>query len=520
MTFTRRKFLDKLGRLGGYSAVYTGMQALGLLAAPRAYAGPPELPAGSGAGRSVAVLGAGIAGLVSAYELTKAGYSVTVFEARQRIAGRVWTVRGGDTIRQIDRPDQTCTFDSGLYFNAGAARLPTHHHAMFGYARELGVPLEVMVNVNRSAGLDFNGVVTERQAVNDMRGNIAELLAKAINKGALDAELTGIDRDAFLGYIGFWGALDRRDGKYRGSDRSGMLPLPGGYDHPGKALDPLTLKQLQDHQMFGVEPVFEEIFDQQAPMFQPVGGMDRIAHALFEQVKPSVRLGNAAKALKLQGSGVRVVLADGQVHDADFCICTLPAPYAAKLDAPFSKAKHAALKRLEYSPGTKVAYQSPRFWEQDGVYGGLAWTADASEVVWYPSGGWNQPEGVIVGAYSVGFSGPGQAEKFEAMTAGERIALSDAVIERLHPGKSSLLTRPVTVSWRQTEWSLGVGGEWSSDARMTDYPELCRPEGPILFAGEHLSYIPFWQEGAALSAHEALKVLNAMVAAAPTAKRG
>jgi monoamine oxidase len=37
-----------------------------------------------------------------------------------------------------------------------------------------------------------------------------------------------------------------------------------------------------------------------------------------------------------------------------------------------------------------------------------------------------------------------------------------------------------------------------------------KPEGPIVFAGEHLSYQPTWQEGAALSAHAALKLVAAM----------
>jgi monoamine oxidase len=45
------------------------------------------------------------------------------------------------------------------------------------------------------------------------------------------------------------------------------------------------------------------------------------------------------------------------------------------------------------------------------------------------------------------------------------------------------------------------------------YAELLRPEGPIVFAGEHLSYQPAWQEGAALSAHEALKLVAQMAKA-------
>ncbi len=511
MNWTRRGFLTSLGRVGGYSAVYVAMQSMGLLAVPRAYAGPPKLPAGSGKGRSVVILGAGIAGLVSAYELLKAGYDVTVLEARDRVGGRAWSVRGGTVIKQIGRPDQTCTFDEGLYFNAGPARIPTHHHAIFGYARDLKVPMEVMVNVNRSAGLDFgDGVIPERRAVNDLRGRFSELLAKAIDKHALDQELSGVNVEQLRDYLSDWGRLGK-DGIYRGSPSSGFDPLPGGYDNPGKVLDPLTLKQMQDHGMYGPEPIFEEIFDQQAPMFQPVGGMDRISYALYEQVKPHVRLGNAVTRLRYAGKGVSVTLADGQKVEADYCICTLPAPYVAKFDAPFSKAKKAALARLPYIPGTKVAWQSPRFWEKDGIYGGLAWTKEASEIVWYPSGGWNQPTGVIVGSYSVGFNPGGGELKYEAMSADDRFTISRGVIERLHPGNSHLLDKPVTVSWRQTEWSMGVGGEWTPETRKTDYPELCRPEGPVFFAGEHLSYMGFWQEGAALSAHEAIAALQARV---------
>ena len=152
---TRRQFLHAMGRVGGASAVYLSMQALGLLAMPRAFAGTPDLGAGTGRGKSVVILGAGIAGLVAAYELGKAGYSVTVLEANNRIGGRVWTIRGGDRIVQTGRPDQRSDHDDGLYFNAGAARIPAHHRAILGYARDLKVPLEVMVNVNRSAGMDF-----------------------------------------------------------------------------------------------------------------------------------------------------------------------------------------------------------------------------------------------------------------------------------------------------------------------------------------------------------------------------
>jgi hypothetical protein len=50
------------------------------------------------------------------------------------------------------------------------------------------------------------------------------------------------------------------------------------------------------------------------------------------------------------------------------------------------------------------------------------------------------------------------------------------------------------------------------ERRPPAYAELLRPEGPIVFAGEHLSYQPAWQEGAVLAAHEALKLVHSMVA--------
>jgi monoamine oxidase len=73
------------------------------------------------------------------------------------------------------------------------------------------------------------------------------------------------------------------------------------------------------------------------------------------------------------------------------------------------------------------------------------------------------------------------------------------------------------VNWGQVPYSEGVGALWGDGPaddgpRGEQYAELLKPEGPIVFAGEHLSYVGLWQEGSALSAHEALKLLNAMSA--------
>jgi monoamine oxidase len=507
MALTRRTFLERLGAVGGASAVYLGMEAMGLLNSPAA-ARPFDLPRGNG--KKVVVLGAGIAGLVSAYELKRAGWDVTVLEARDRIGGRVWTIRGGDRIVQTGRPDQLASFSDGLYFNAGAARIPHVHHSILGYAKSLGVPIEVMVNANRASRWDFGGRVrTNAQMQNDLRGRFAELLDKAIDRGALDREIPRGEKEMLRQFLAAYGDLD--EGRYRPTGRSGYAELPGGYRSGGRTLPALALNEILVGPAVGLPLLFEEIFDQQAPMFQPVGGMDRIADALYRQVSETVRLGSPVAEIRRRGEGVRIVHGPGrQALDADYCICTLPLNLLERIESDFSLAKKAAIRDVPYVPSVKVAFEAPRFWEEEGIYGGLGWTDQINENIMYPSGGWHSDKGVLVGAYVAGWTGQQHPAQFTAMSHDERYRVSREVIERLHPGKSRLLERPATVAWGLTPWSEGVGPahpDWFANPRGARYTELMKPEGPIFFAGEHLSYVVFWQEGAALSAHEAMKLL-------------
>ena len=158
----------------------------------------------------------------------------------------------------------------------------------------------------------------------------------------------------------------------------------------------------------GLPLMFEDIFDMQAPMFQPVGGMDRIAHALYERVRPVVRLNSPITAIRRREAGVRILHGPGeQALDADYCICTLPLNLLGRLPADFSPAKQAAIRdNSAYLVSTKVGFESPRFWEEEGIYGGLAWTDRPNENIFYPSSGWLSDKGVLVTAYASGWTGP------------------------------------------------------------------------------------------------------------------
>ena len=213
-------------------AAYMAMETLGLAIPTPAGAENFSLPPSSGRGRSVVILGAGIAGLVSAYELQRAGYRVTILEARDRIGGRSWTIRGGDRIVQTGRPDQVASFDPGLYFNSGPARIPSTHRLILSYARRFGVQLEPFVNVNRNAGWDFGGKVQpERRMVEDMRGHLAELLAKAIDRKALDGVVPKDELDAVRQFLG--SLCERRRERHLPPDRALRLFGRGRRLRPG-----------------------------------------------------------------------------------------------------------------------------------------------------------------------------------------------------------------------------------------------------------------------------------------------
>ena len=200
-TSSRRALLARIGAGVGGAAVYRLMTSLGF-AAPSTYRGPLRLE-GDPRGASVLVLGAGLAGMTAAYELRRAGYKVQALEYNQRPGGRNWTVRGGDVYIELGGARQVCGFDDGQYLNPGPWRIPHHHYAVLDYCRRLGVALEPFVQLNHNAYLHkpgaFGGAPKRiREIKADFSGGVAELLAKATNKGALDDEVTKEDREILL----------------------------------------------------------------------------------------------------------------------------------------------------------------------------------------------------------------------------------------------------------------------------------------------------------------------------------
>ena len=510
---TRRDFLRRVGAIGGYRTTYLTLQAMGLLATEAASAAEPvRLEKGPRHGTKVVVLGAGLAGLSAAYELGRAGYECTVLEARNRVGGRSWTIRPGVELEMTDSTRQTCTFDRGQYWNAGPARLPSHHQAMLGYCRELGVPLEVEVNTSRGARL-FNAQanggkpIEMRRAINDARGAVSELLGKAVDRGALDQELTPRDKERMLAFLRTYGDLSA-DMRYQGSARSGYEILPGAGATTGAARAPVSLGVLLDADMWAAM-LFEEGFDFQATMFQPVGGMDRIATAFAAKLRRSLRLRSEVTAIRRTSSGVRVDWRDtasgrDTTIEAPYCLVTLPLTCLRRIPSDFSAPCRAAIAAVDYVNGVKIAWQTRRFWEiDDNIYGGISWVKGPVNLVWYPSDRFFAPTGVLLGAYATRAA----ADQLASKSLAEQFELSRATVEALHPGHGHELGKPMAIAWSKVPYSLGMTARFRED-QAAEYDLLSAPDGPVYFAGEHLSHIGAWQEGAVLSARRAINMLD------------
>jgi len=290
---SRRDFLSKGAMLAG--GAYPALLALGMLKPAPAHAFNLE---GNGVSKKVIILGGGLAGMTTAYELSKAGYQCTILEARERAGGRCWSIRRGSINNEISSPQQIARFDDDLYFNAGPSRIPHHHKLTLHYCKELGVPLEVYNNVNEAAyyfaegkGRLFNKKIRIREIQNDVRGYMSELLVKALDHGQLDAGLTKEDTEKVIEYLRAEGGLDI-DKLYKASDRRGYTESPGAGQLSGKIADAYKLQDmlqsgLMDPDFYNVS---QYVYELQTTMFQAVGGMDKIAQALHQKVSPMMKL--------------------------------------------------------------------------------------------------------------------------------------------------------------------------------------------------------------------------------------
>ncbi|ALO06036.1 Monoamine oxidase [Streptomyces venezuelae] len=515
------------------------------------WTGPPRLPRPARQGESVLILGAGVAGLTAAYELSVLGYDCTVLEATERVGGRNRTARGGDELYEVDDGTgaavrtHTCRFDEGLYVNLGPGRIPHHHRRVLSYCRAFGVALEPYV-METTANLvrppHLAAALPNRRVANDTRGHIAAMLAEAL-------EANDAFTDEVRDLLRVFGALDV-DGKYTVAPRSGYLHDPSAGDPFPEPAPPLTFEELVESGFWKTRFYQPLDHEWQPTMFQPVGGMDRIVEALAHRAGlagtrivlgaevTGIALGEAGPGARpgIRSDirpGVRVSYRKGGQPlraDARHCVSSIPVPVLKGVRrSGFSEAFESAVDVVEFAKTCKVGWQAERrFWEDDPadasggaghIYGGISWTSHDITQLWYPSHGYFSDKGTLTGAYNF----TEKADRFGRLPIRERLDLAREGAADLHPefADDELVPQDkgVTIAWHKVPYQLGGWADWKPDREdhRAAYRQLLQPEGDAFhMTGDQISPLPGWQEGAMMSAQYVVQqILGVMPRAVP-----
>jgi monoamine oxidase len=510
-TWTRRSFLELVGQAGGSVALYSAMRTLELQAAEPA---SPFAPFGRAPHNTkVLILGAGLAGLSTAYELQKLGYDTEVLEARTRIGGRCISIRRGfQSEEEGPTAGQTCNFDEGLYLNAGPMRVPHTHTATLDYCRELGVAVEMFTSLNEAAYVHQSNPVDPacakmrvREVKADWRGYTSELLAKALAPETLDKPLSKEDTARLVSWLRLDGGLDP-EFHYKSGERRGFRDFPGAGEHGGIPTDPVTLVQLI-HTNFGGSLNSE--LPLQNPMFQIVGGTDRLASALASRVK-NVKLGAEVMAIEQPDGRVRVRYRDAAgTHqtDAVYCVCTLPLVQLKDVTLDVSPELATAIKSVGYASAGKIGIQfKRRFWEEDeGIFNGITRTdLDIAQIV-YPAYGFLQKKGIVIGYYHNG----ARADVMGDRVPSERLAKAMEMGAQIHPQYPAEYENAFSIAWQKVRYSKGAWAQITEEMRKGNtYRTLLRPDRNFYLAGDYLTYNNAWMQGAFQSGRAVVSTLH------------
>ena len=207
-------------------------------------------------------------------------------------------------------------------------------------------------------------------------------------------------------------------------------------------------------------------------------------------------------------------------RSADWCVCTIPLSILSQIPIKVGEPMTAAIQAVPYEAAVKVGLQfKRRFWEEDErIYGGISYTDLPIQMIGYPMAGYQRGrQGRAARRLYLG--GP-NAYEFTAMTPEERVRKARGTRRPDSSAISAEFENGVAVAWHRVPFTQGCFGNWSDGRAKRHYDNLCQIDGRIALAGEHASRLPAWQEGAVLSALDAIGRLHQRASPPPEHENG
>lgn len=456
----------------------------------------------------IAIIGAGVSGLTAAYELSKFDLDITVFEATDRIGGRIYTHYFDD--------------DRKLYGELGAMRFPSSHKYTLYYTNKFNLELEPFPMYSPETFTYVKGV----RVRNDEAGlNVSQYIYPLFNMAEWERETKWFDLLDFIGnypisiipkevrnqlvdikkvyspYINYWDCLNTRKAM-------SLLGLSNGAIDMLSSINPTVFPFWYDSHVEILNQFYTSAFDN---LLRIKGGFSLLPEAIYREIKDRVNfkflspiraLYNGRDRKQVYIKSKNVDNTREEIENFDYVICTIPFACLRNVfvSPSFSNLKHQAIREINYTESQKTLFLCKRkFWQDQGIVSGGGSVTDLPiSSIWYPRSGEVDKPGVLLASYNINKD----ARRLGPQPLARRVDLIKRQVEMVHGLSENYLDDIVydfaSIDWGGMPYNLGCFAYFQPEQKRLFSYAMTKPEfeGKVLFAGEHVSGFHGWMNGA------------------------
>jgi monoamine oxidase len=452
----------------------------------------PALAAGCGSDdpeAPVAIVGAGLAGMVCAHRLQQAGVSVEVFEAWNRTGGRTFTARG--------------LLEGGQLCELGGELIDSNHEVMQGLAMELGLGLDDLFEAEFADTWHFEGrLVPMREIVTAFEPVAAAIAAQLEATFEVDA----MGRPTPAAVAAFMRLDNTSLRAWLEDPANGASPLmrrildvayTGEFGRETDEQSVLNMLHLIDYET----PDPFRIFGDSDERYHVHEGSSAICEALTRRYEPRIHIEHKLVAIR-EGAGGKLRLVfdrGGSVIEREYEQVLITIPFTTlrdvEIDVALGSEKSRLIAELQYGQNAKLMIQTSSKPWRTAMASGAGFTDNGAQTFWDSARGQGGAQGILT--HFAGGNGGLLLGRGTPESQAERIA---PLMDQVFPGFSAARNgRVLRMHWPSQEHFRGSyacyrPGQWS----IAGFEGTTEADGRLFFAGEHCSLeFQGYMEGAA-----------------------